>query len=242
MKPIRQSAAMVVRHDCIVRTAAPCVTTRRGLAAECGWPVRTLTGRLVRAQPVVQAATKCGASCLSLVGPCICWRVGGTGDLPVEALFPEGRERFELASSSSGWARVLGIDAVGGPPHCDFADKCGVRVASRWCPDRRAVTLAGVVFDLVAEVGDELGSFCQVGPPDGTGMERCWNAWEPGQRTWVTRRERWEAPVEDGGDVACGSEVASGGGCQHVAQWGAFQFRRRGRAGGLAGSAKRVQW
>ena len=35
--------------------------------------------------------------CLSLVGPRICWRVGGTRDVPVEALFPEGRERFELA-------------------------------------------------------------------------------------------------------------------------------------------------
>ena len=27
--------------------------------------------------------------------------------MPVEVLFPEGRERFELGSS--GWARVLGI-------------------------------------------------------------------------------------------------------------------------------------
>ena len=67
--------------------------------------------------------------CLSLVGPRVCWRVGGTRDIPVEALFPEGRERFELGSS--GWSRVLGIDAVGGPPHCDFADEGGARVASR---------------------------------------------------------------------------------------------------------------
>ena len=51
---------------------------------------------LVRALPVVVAATKCGACCLSLVGPRICWRVGGTRDIPVEALFPQGRERFEL--------------------------------------------------------------------------------------------------------------------------------------------------
>ena len=73
--------------------------------------------------------------------------------MPVEALFPQGRERFELASSS-GWSRVLGIDAVGGPPHCDFADKCCARVTS-WCsPGWRAVALAGVVLDLVGEVGD----------------------------------------------------------------------------------------
>jgi hypothetical protein len=39
-----------------------------------------------------------------------------------------------------------------------------------------------------------------------------------GRRTWVGRREFWEAPAKDGGHVACGSEVASGGGCQHVAE------------------------
>ena len=73
-------------------------------------------------------ASNCSVCCLSLVGPRICWRVGGTGDIPVEALFPEGRERFEL--NSSGWSWILGIDAVGGPPHCDFADEGGVR----WLP------------------------------------------------------------------------------------------------------------
>jgi hypothetical protein len=49
--------------------------------------------------------------------------------MPVEVLFPEGRERFELASSS-GWSRVLGIDAVAGAPHGDFADEGEARVAS----------------------------------------------------------------------------------------------------------------
>jgi hypothetical protein len=73
--------------------------------------------------------------------------------LPVEVLFPEGLERFELAFSS-GWSRVLGIDAVGGTPHCDFANEVGARVAS-WCsPGWRSVTLAGVVLDLAGEVGD----------------------------------------------------------------------------------------
>ena len=84
--------------------------------------------------------------------------------MPVEALFPEGRERFELASSS-GWSRVLGIDAVGGPPHCDFADEGCARVTSRCSPDWLGVTLAGVVLDLVGEVGDQLGSLCQVVAP-----------------------------------------------------------------------------
>ena len=138
-----------------------------GLAAGCGRPVRTPFGCLVRALAVVVPASKCGVCCLSLVGPRICWRVGGMRDIPVEALFPQGRERFELGSS--GWSRVLGIDAVGGPPHCDFADEGGARVASRWSPDWLGVTLAGVVLDLVGEVGDQLGSLCQIGPPDGMG-------------------------------------------------------------------------
>jgi hypothetical protein len=107
-------------------------------------------GLSVRALPVV-AWTECGAS--SLVGPRICWRIRGTRDVPVEVLFPEGRERFELASSS-GWSRVLGFDAVGGAPHCDFANEVGARLASCCSPDRLAVTMAGAVLDLVGEVGD----------------------------------------------------------------------------------------
>jgi hypothetical protein len=106
---------------------------------------------LVPALPVA-AWTKCGASCLTLVGPRICWLGGGTRDIPVEALFPESRERFELASPS-GWSRVLGIDAVGGPPDCDFANEGG-GVSSRWRPDWLAVTFADVILDLVGEVGD----------------------------------------------------------------------------------------
>ncbi len=120
---------------------------------------------MVRALPVV-AWTECGASCLSLVGPRICWPVGGAPDIPVEALFPQGRESFE-AASSSGWSGVLGIDAVGGPPHRDFADEGGARVASRWCPDWLGVTLADLILNLEGEVGDQLGSLCQVDPQTG---------------------------------------------------------------------------
>ena len=126
------------------------------LSAGPGWPVRTPFGLLVPALAAVVPATKRGVRCLTLVGPRICCRVGGTGDLPVEALFPRSQERFELASS--GRPRVLRIDAVGRPPHGDFADKCRARVTS-WCsPDWHGVTSEGVIFDLVGEVGDELGS------------------------------------------------------------------------------------
>jgi hypothetical protein len=147
-------------------------------------------------------AAWCGACCLSLVAPCICWRVGGTRDIPVEALFPEGRGCFELGSS--GWSWILGIDAVGGPPHCNVADEGSARVASRWSPDWLGVTLAGAILDLVGEVCDQLGSLCQIDPPDGMGMKRWWNARDPRQRPWVGGCGLWEAPVEDGGHVACG--------------------------------------
>jgi hypothetical protein len=176
------------------------------LSAGRGRPPGTPFRLLVRTLSLV-SWTECGACCLWFVAPRIWWRVSGTRDVSVEVLFPQGRERFEL--TYSGWSRVLGIDAVGGPPHCDFADEGGAQVASRYSPDRRAVTSAGVIFDLGGEVGDQLGSLGQVGPPDRMGMERFWYAGEPGQRTWLGGCGLWEAPVEDGGHVACGREIAT---------------------------------
>jgi hypothetical protein len=142
---------------------APGSDDRGVLSAGRKGPIRTLTGSLIGALRVVPW-TQCGACRLSFFGPSVCCRVGGTRDSPVEALFPQGRERFELGSS--GWSRVLRIDAVGGPPHCDLADEGGARVASRRCPDWLGVTAVGVILDLVGEVGDQSGSLCQVGPPD----------------------------------------------------------------------------
>ena len=40
--------------------------------------------------------------CLSFVKPRVAWRFDGTRDMPVEALFPEGRERFELGPPPVG--------------------------------------------------------------------------------------------------------------------------------------------
>ena len=153
--------------------------------------------------------------------------------MPVESLFPQGRQRIELAPS--GWSRVLGIDAVGGPPHCDFANEGCARVSFRRSPGWRGVTLAGVVLDLVGEVGDKSGSLCQIAGPDGIGMERCWNARKPGQRTWVDWRECCETPVEDGGHIVCGSKVASGGGRHQVAEWMFTGFGRDGEQVGSQG-------
>jgi hypothetical protein len=116
-------------------------------------------------------------------------------------------------SAFSGWSRFVAVDAVGGSPYCDLADEGG-RMNSRCSPGWRAVTSAEVILDLVGEVGDKLGSLCQVAAPNRMVVQRWWNAWEPGQRAWVGRGERCEAPVEDSGHVACGSKVASACGCQ----------------------------
>jgi hypothetical protein len=156
------------------------------LSAGRGRPARTPFGFLVHALLVVVPASRRDVCCLSLIGLCISWRVGGTRDIPVEALFPQGRKRSELASS--GWSWVSGIDAVGGPPHCDFADERG-GLTSQCSPGWLRVTVAGVVLDLVGEVGDELASLCQIGTPHGMGMKRFWNVREPGQRTWAGGRD-----------------------------------------------------
>jgi hypothetical protein len=118
--------------------------------------------------------------------------------MPFESLFPQSGACIEL-SSSSGWSRVLRIDAS-----------------------------ADVILALVGEVGDKLRSLGQVGPPDGIGLERRWYARQPGQRTWVDRRQRWNAPVEHGRHVVCGSKIACVGGCQHVAEWVLSTFGRKG--------------
>ena len=90
-------------------------------------------------------------------------------------------------------------------------------------------------MNLAGEVGNQLGPLCQVAPPERMGMERWWNAWEPGQRSRVDRRELWEPPAKDGGHVACGFEVASGGGCQQVAEWMHPGFGRKGDQVGSQG-------
>ena len=48
-------------------TQPPTQAARQGLGAGCGWPVRALTGCLVRAPAVVVGAIQCGVCCLSFV-------------------------------------------------------------------------------------------------------------------------------------------------------------------------------
>ena len=104
--------------------------------------------------------------------------------------------------------------------------------------------MVGMILDLVGEVGDQLRSLRQVGPPRGMAVESCWYAGQPRKRTSVDRRQLWEAPVEDGGHVACGFEVATGGRCLQVAERVFTGLRRQveevgsqGRPGGFRGES-----
>jgi hypothetical protein len=78
--------------------------------------------------------------------------VAAVGETSVEVALPKRRGCLQLCCS--GWSWVVGVDAVGGPPHCNFADEGAAWVASRWCPDWLGVTLAGAILNLVGEVGD----------------------------------------------------------------------------------------
>jgi hypothetical protein len=89
--------------------------------------------------------------------------------MPVESLFPQGSGCIKLAASS-GRSRILGIDAVGGSPYCDFANEGG-GMTSGCSPGWRAVALAEVILNLAGEVGDQPGSLCQVVAPHGMGMQ-----------------------------------------------------------------------
>ena len=117
--------------------------------------------------------------------------------MPVETLFPQRWKCFEWGSS--GWPWVLGVDAIGGPPHGDFANECSARAASRQSPEWLIVGSGGEVSNLAGEVGDVLCSLDQVVTPGGMGLNRVWNVWEPGQRSCCGCRECCEVTFNQHG-------------------------------------------
>ena len=129
----------------------PSFTTAVVLAAGCGRSPWTPSGYLVRTLAVVVVAITCGATCLSPLALRIPRQIIKTGDSLVEALLPQGRACLEL--DASGWSWVPLIDAVGGPPYRNFANEGGAWVTSRRGPDRLGVVPAGVISNLLGEVG-----------------------------------------------------------------------------------------
>jgi len=78
--------------------------------------------------------------------------VTAVGEASVEVVLPEGRSCLQLSCSGGSW--VVGVDAVGGPPHSDFTNDGCVPAAARRRPHWLGVVLAGGVLDLIGEVGN----------------------------------------------------------------------------------------
>jgi hypothetical protein len=133
-----------------------------------------------------------------------------------------------LQLSSSGWSSVVGVDAVGRPPHGDFTDDGEVGAAARRRPHRLGFVFAGVISDPIGDVGHDLGSLRQVLTPNGMIMERLRNPGKPGKRPWAGGCGLWEAPVQHSGQVCCGVEFATGGRCVQVQEWVLTGLRRQG--------------
>ena len=62
----------------------------------------------------------------------------------------------------------MGVDAVGGPPDGDFTDEPDVQVSARRRPNRLDAVMAGVVLNVLGEVGNQVGSLGPgIGPSPG---------------------------------------------------------------------------
>jgi hypothetical protein len=147
----RVQPVTAARADASAQLHFPNFTTAVVLAAGRRRPAWTPSECLVQALAVVVVAITRGVSCLSALELRIPRQVIKPGDSSVEALLPQGGGCFEL--DASGWSWVLLIDAVGGPPCRNFANEGGAWVASRRGPGRLGVVLAGVISNLLGEVG-----------------------------------------------------------------------------------------
>jgi hypothetical protein len=100
--------------------------------------------------------------------------VAGVGDAAIEMLLPFGRSGRQLIGS--GGAAVVGVDAIGGPPHGDFTNESGAQRAALRHPMGLSGVVVGVMSNVVGEVGDQLGPPGQVLPPVGVIVDRLGNS------------------------------------------------------------------
>jgi hypothetical protein len=100
--------------------------------------------------------------------------VASVGDSSLEMSLPFGRR--DLQPLRSGRAAVVGIDAVGGPPHSDFTFEGGVQGTALCRPKGLSAVVTGVTSNVVGEVDDQLGSLEQVVPPVGVIVDRLGDA------------------------------------------------------------------
>jgi hypothetical protein len=96
--------------------------------------------------------------------------VAGVADASIEMLLPFGRSGRQLFWS--GGAAVVGVDAIGGPPHSDFTKEGGAQRTALRHPMGLSAVVVGVMSNVVGEVGDQLGPPPQVLPPVGVIVDR----------------------------------------------------------------------
>ena len=88
--------------------------------------------------------------------------VAGVGDASIEMLLPFGRSGRQLFWS--GAATVVGVDAIGGPPHGDVTYESGAQRAAPRHPMGLSAVVVGVMSNVVGEVGDQVrppGQVCR---------------------------------------------------------------------------------
>ena len=78
--------------------------------------------------------------------------VAAEGETSVAVALPESRSCLQLCCS--GWSRIAGADAVGGPPHRNFTDQGEVRAATRRHLHKLGIVLAGLTSDPIGNVGN----------------------------------------------------------------------------------------
>jgi hypothetical protein len=89
--------------------------------------------------------------------------VAGVGDASIEMLLPFGRSGRQLFCS--GGAGIVGIDAIGGPPHGDFTNESGAQRTVLLAPMGLSAVVVGVMSNVVGEVADQLRPPAQILPP-----------------------------------------------------------------------------
>ncbi len=100
--------------------------------------------------------------------------VASVGDASIEMLLPFGRSGRQLFWS--GRAAVMGVDAIGGPPHGDFTNESGAQRTVLRHPMGLSAVVGGVMSNVVGEVGDQLGPPGQVLRPVWVIVDRLGNS------------------------------------------------------------------
>jgi hypothetical protein len=99
--------------------------------------------------------------------------VASVDDAAIEMLLPFGRSGRQLFWS--GGAAVMGVDAIGGPPHGDVTNESGAQRTALRHPMGLSAVVVGM-SNVVGKVGDHMGPPGQVLSPVGVIVDRLGNS------------------------------------------------------------------